>query len=77
MQARPQGRSNGVVIKELAGGVVIYDSETGSAHSLDPVAKQVFAAADGTRTPAQVGLDEECVRGSLDQLGARGLLARV
>ena len=78
MDGRPQVRSDGVVVETLGDGVVLYDSDTKQAHSLDADAARVWTAADGERTVADVAaaaeLNEAVVVAALHQLGARGLL---
>lgn len=78
MDARPQARSEGIIVDKLDDGVVIYDSTTQQAHVLDSQAAEVWRAADGTRTVADLatlsGLDDTAVDDALDQLAARSLL---
>jgi hypothetical protein len=79
MRARPLGRSEGILVEELGDGVVIYDSATHEAHSLDGAATRVWRAADGTRTLEEIaeiaGLDEFGTVAALEELTARGLMA--
>ncbi len=82
MRGRAQARSAGLVVRDLQGEVVIYDTITHQAHCLNPTAALVFRHADGRRTNAEIaallgpGAKEELVGIALDQLAAAGLLER-
>ncbi len=47
---RPQARENGLLVRELAGEVVVYDLDRHEAHCLNPSAAAVFKRCDGRRT---------------------------
>jgi hypothetical protein len=78
MSARPQGRSEGILVERLEDGLVIFDTRTDQAHSLDAAAAAVWSAADGTRTVSEIadttGLGEVSVLAALHELGGRDLL---
>jgi hypothetical protein len=79
---RPVARRSGLLIRELPGEVLVYDTESHRAHCLNRVAGEVFRHADGTRTVADLtailGEDvagEAVVLGALASLAEAGLLA--
>jgi Coenzyme PQQ synthesis protein D (PqqD) len=78
MSVRPRGRSEGILVERLEDGLVIFDTETDQAHSLNATAAAVLTAADGTRTVPEIaeaaGLEETAALAALQQLGGRGLL---
>jgi len=75
-----RARSAGLVVRDLRGELVIYDTESHRAHCLNSTAAFVFRHADGRRTAAEIatllgpGADEELVVGALEQLAAAQLL---
>jgi hypothetical protein len=75
-----RARQAGLVVRDLADEVVVYDKECHQAHCLNRTAAFVFRHADGRRTAADIaallgpGADEELVCVALDQLAAAGLL---
>jgi hypothetical protein len=74
----PSGRREGLIVETLGDELLVYDSETGRAHSLNAVAAAVWEACDGVRSPAAiaeaVGAIEDDVWRALTQLDERGLL---
>ena len=86
--ARPRARVEGVVVRELAEEVLVYDLDTHKAVCLNGAAASVWRLCDGRRTPADIrravektaggAVPEEFVWLALEQLGRDGLLdARV
>jgi hypothetical protein len=77
---RPLARSAGLVVRELAGEIVVYDTRRHQAHCLNRTAAFVFRHADGRQTTPEIavllgpGAEENLVRTALDQLAAAGLL---
>src|SRR5512143_2053997 len=75
-----RARSEGLVVRNLPGEVVVYDTESHRAHCLNATAAFVFRHADGRRTAADIaallgpGADAELVHAALDQLAEAGLL---
>ena len=80
MKSRARARSAGLLVRDLRGEVVVYDTLTHRAHCLNATAALVFRHADGRRTAAEIavllgpGADEELVLGALEQLAAAQLL---
>lgn len=78
MDAKPTARTDNLIIEELGDGIVVYDRDTGEAHSLDAHAASVWRAADGRRELSEIArvsnLEEPTVLAALDQLQAHGLL---
>ncbi len=83
VRSRARARSTGLVVRDLRGEVVVYDTRSHQAHCLNATAAFVFRHADGRRTAAEIaaalgpGADEDLVHGALDQLAAAGLLEPV
>jgi hypothetical protein len=69
-----------LIVRDLGGEVVVYDTRTHRAHCLNATAALVFRKADGRRTAADIatligpGADEGLVLGALEQLAAAELL---
>ena len=82
--ARPKARSEGVVVRELDGEVLVYDLDTHRAVCLNGAAAAVWRLCDGRRTPDDIrralgktpvgAVPEEFVWLALEQLGRDGLL---
>lgn len=80
----PARRTEGLVVTELMGEVLVYDLERHRAHCLNPPAAVVFKFCDGTRTIAELAAllerelgrpaDPDCVWLALDCLGKAQLL---
>src|SRR5688572_9635703 len=72
----PAARSDGLVVKHLAGETLIYDLERDQAHHLNPTAAAVFELCDG-RATERVGqpVSDETICEAVEQLGECGLLA--
>ena len=81
MSVGPRGRSEGILVERLEDGLVIFDTRTDQAHSLDGAAAAVWSAADGTRTVSEIaettGVGEVGVLAALEMLGGRDLLVTV
>jgi len=82
---KPVARKNGLVVRELADEVVVYDQERHEAHCLNSTAALVFKNADGQRTisdiAAVLGAEgpgaEQMVEMALEQLDEARLLETV
>ncbi len=74
----PLARAEGLIIEELGGELLVYDSESNMAHALHAEAAAVWRACDGrTDTQTLAGCchtTEEKVRDALARLGELGLL---
>ena len=84
----PVRRTEGLVVTEIMGELLVYDRERHRAHCLNPPAAVVFKHCDGTRSVAELArilhqelgtpADRDCVWLALDRLGdARLLTERV
>jgi hypothetical protein len=78
MASRPKTRIHGVVVEELDEGLIVYDSASKQAHSLDGAAARVWRLADGTRTVGEIaaaaGLSCGMTEGTVDRLQNENLL---
>ncbi|HYV00292.1 MAG TPA: hypothetical protein VE977_15790 [Pyrinomonadaceae bacterium] len=84
MAQLPRARRSGLIIEELPGEVLVYDSDRDSALCLNHVAAQVWKLCDGKTTPARMGRliekqlqvtgGEEVVALALEQLEKSQLL---
>ena len=82
--AKPLARAEGVVVRELAEEVLVYDLDTHRAVCLNSTAAAVWRLCDGRRTSADIrralersakgAVPEELVWLALEQLGKDGLL---
>jgi len=82
---KPRGRTDGLVVRDLPGEIVVYDLGSHRAHCLNRTAAFVFRHADGRRTVADLAValaedagaaaDERVVHLTLDRLAEAGLLA--
>lgn len=80
----PRARSAGLIVRDLAGEVIVYDLESHRAHCLNPTAAAVFRHCDGRHSPPDLAAalgeetgtspDDNVVRLALEQLGTAGLL---
>jgi len=81
----PRARQEGLVIEELAGEVLVYDSERDKAHCLNQTAALVWKYCDGRTTASSMArrlerelktskVDEKVVWFALDQLSKDHLL---
>ena len=85
-QTQPQARTEGLVIRELPGEVLVYDLERHKAHCLNETAAAVWRNCDGDTAPTEIGfrlakefgtpVDDDVVWLALDQLGSLNLLER-
>ncbi len=83
---RPVASREGLLVRELAGEVVVYDLERHEAHCLNQSAGLVFKYSDGRSTVAEIAarlqaelklpVDEGIVWLALGQLDEAGLLAQ-
>ncbi len=79
---KPVARKNGLVVRDLADEVVVYDQERHEAHCLNSTAATVFRNADGRRSVSDLALllgadgpgAEALVEMALGQLGQARLL---
>ena len=79
---KPVARKNGLVVRDLADEVVVYDQERHEAHCLNSTAATVFRNADGRRSVSDLALllgadgpgAEALVEMALGQLGEARLL---
>jgi hypothetical protein len=84
MQNMPQIRQEGLIVRELDGEILIYDSKNNRAHCLNQTAAQVWKQCDGQKTVAEISrslslqsgteLDERIVWFALKQFGRDHLL---
>lgn len=80
----PASRTDGLVVTELMGEVLVYDLERHRAHCLNAAAAVVFKHCDGTRSVDELAsllqrelgaaADPDCVWLALDHLGKARLL---
>jgi hypothetical protein len=77
---KPQTRRSGLLLRELADELLVYDQERHQAHCLNRTAALVFRHADGSRTLDELalllgqGAGRELVVQTLAQLDEAGLL---
>jgi hypothetical protein len=78
MSDLPRSRREGLIVERIDDEVLVYDSETAQAHSLNAVAAAVWEACDGVRSSEavarSVGVTDDEVWRALTQLDERGLL---
>jgi hypothetical protein len=78
MQDRPLARRDGVISSAVEEDLVIYDTDTHSAHCLTPRAAAVWELCDGRHTPQQIAdqldLDNAIVNQALAELERSALL---
>jgi len=82
---KPRARTDGLVVRDFPGEIVVYDLGSHRAHWLNRTAAFVFRHADGRRTVADLAValaedagataDEPVVHLTLDRLAEAGLLA--
>ena len=82
--ARPLGRKQDLLVRELPGEVLVYDSARDRAHCLNETAAFVWRCCDGRNTPQDIALmlgkkanstvDERIVWLALNQLADHDLL---
>jgi hypothetical protein len=83
-QTLPRARKSELVLKEVAGEMLVYDRTSDKAHCLNPTAALIWAHCDGNTTVAemtqllaselQTPVADEVVWLALDQLGKSRLL---
>ncbi len=81
---KPARRTEGLLVTEVMGEVLVYDLDRHRAHCLNPPAAVVFKHCDGTRSVADLArvlrrelgapADPECVWLALDRLAEAELL---
>ena len=54
MAQLPEARRSGLIVEELPGEVLVYDSESDSALCLNQTAAQIWKLCDGKTTPARM-----------------------
>jgi hypothetical protein len=76
--ACPRARTDGLIVESIGEELLVYDSKTSRAHSLNDSAAAVFRACDGTRSVEQItqgtGLDSDQVGLAMADLAKSGLL---
>src|SRR5436305_13584452 len=76
--SNPRARTEDLVIEDLDGEVLVYDSRTARAHCLTGAAAQVWRAADGTLAAhdlsESLGLDSDDIAHALAVLEENDLL---
>jgi hypothetical protein len=83
---RPLARKQDLIVEELPGELLVYDTERDQAHCLNETAAFVWKRCDGSNTPRDIArllgsnvnstIDEKVVWVALDQLANRNLLER-
>jgi hypothetical protein len=53
---RPTARTQGIVVQEVPGELLVYDTESARAHCLNETAAAVWRAADGTRSVGEIAV---------------------
>lgn len=86
MRAFPAVRAEGLLSERVGDETVVYDSESGAAHCLRPVAAAVFARCNGQSSVQEIAqlvsddlrhtIDEAAVEDALAQLREHALLER-
>lgn len=61
---RPLARTQGVVVQETPGELLIYDTDAARAHSLNETAASVWMASDGTKSVAEIAASLGVVAGA-------------
>lgn len=56
---RPAARHDGLVMTEVNGEIMLYDTESHSIHHLDRISQTVWSLCDGSRTVAAIRLAAE------------------
>ena len=76
----PKAKSGSVLVHDVQGEIVVYDKGECRAHLLNQPVSQVWPLLDGSRSIAEVaatlGVDEDIVSLSVDQLACANLLER-
>jgi hypothetical protein len=80
----PKARNSGLVIQEMPGEVLVFDTASNKAHCLNESAALVWKSCDGTKSAAEIAkefeknnlgtVSEDFVWLALDQLSGKGLL---
>ena len=80
----PKARNSGLVIQEMPGEVLVFDTVSNKAHCLNETAAFVWKSCDGKRSAADIvrefeaselgSVSEDLVWLAIDQLSGKGLL---
>lgn len=80
----PKARKRGLVVQEMPGEMLVYDTETNKAHCLNDSAAFVWTSCDGVNTVSDIvrefetnskgTVTEDFVWLAIDQLSSKGLL---
>jgi hypothetical protein len=74
----PRARQDGLIIERIGDELLVYDTGTSRAHSLNATSAAVFESCDGSRSVEQIteetGLDADAVGLALADLDKSGLL---
>ena len=80
----PKARKRGLVVQEMPGEMLVYDTETNKAHCLNDSAAFVWISCDGVNTVSDIvrefetnskgTVTEDFVWLAIDQLSSKGLL---
>src|SRR3954454_3153507 len=78
MERLPSGRREGLIVESFDDELLLYDSDSARAHSLNRVAAAVWELSDGVRDAKELanaaGVTEDDVWRALSQLEERNLL---
>jgi hypothetical protein len=78
MERLPSGRREGLIVESLDDELLVYDTDSARAHSLNRVAASVWELSDGVRDAKELanaaGVTEDDVWRALSQLEERDLL---
>ena len=78
MTMRPKARREALIVETLPDETLVYDERTDKAHCLNAAAAAVWRRCNGQATVPQIarglGMDEDVVRATLDQLNKAKLL---
>ncbi len=82
---KPVARHSGLVVQEMPGEVLVYDTDSNKAHCLNETAALVWRSCDGNNTVEDIvrsfeqnagtKVSEDLVWLAIDQLNSNGLLA--
>lgn len=79
MKTEPLARSADLIVDSIGDELLVYDTSSSRAHSLNAVVAAVWKACDGTRSPEQIaahtGLDPAAVELALDNLAEIELIS--
>src|SRR6185503_20433159 len=79
-ESMPRARKDGLVVREMAGELLVYDRQTNKAHSLNQTAALIWKRCDGNSTIADLRFAlEEVAKTTVDEpvvWYALGMLAK-